>query len=276
MMRPCALDEVLPRYDVFLLDQFGTLHDGTAPYPGVLRALRKLRTAGKRVVLLSNSGKRAGDNLQRLSRMGLPATLFDDAVTSGEAALALLAAGRIEAARGARRCLLLERDGDGRLLESVGLAAVPAAEAELVVIAGSEGERRPLASYEEELAPLARAGVPALCLNPDKTMLTPRGPAFGAGRIAELYQRLGGSVSWIGKPYPAIYAATLESLGNPPRARVAGIGDSIEHDIAGANAAGCAAWLVRTGIASGLDDAAILSECRRHGATIDGILHRLS
>ena len=273
MMPPAVLEDLLPRYDVFLLDQFGTLHDGTSPYPGVLHALRKLRTAGKRVVLLSNSGKRAGYNLQRLSRMGLPATLFDDAVTSGEAALALLADGRIEAARGARRCLLLERDGDGRLLESVGLAAVPAAEAELVVIAGSEGERRPLASYEEELAPLARAGVPALCLNPDKTMLTPRGPAFGAGRIAELYQRLGGSVSWIGKPYPAIYTATLEALGNPPRARVAGVGDSIEHDIAGASAAGCAAWLVRTGIAAGLDDAAIVSECRRHGATLDGIVH---
>jgi HAD superfamily hydrolase (TIGR01459 family) len=267
-----GLADLMPRYDVFLLDQFGTLHDGSAPYPGVRDSLEMLKAAGKRLVLLSNSGKRATDNLRRLARLGFPETLFETAMTSGEAARALLATGRIEAARDARRCLLLERDGDGSLLDGLDLSAASADQAELVLIAGSEGERRPLAEYETQLAPLARAGVPALCLNPDKTMLTPRGPAFGAGRIAELYQQLGGAVTWIGKPYPAIYDSTLEALGNPPRERVAAVGDSIEHDIAGARAAGCGAWLVRTGIAAGLDDAAILAECLRYGATPDGIV----
>ena len=263
---------LLPLYDVFLLDQYGTLHDGVRPYPGVLAALCLLRDAGKRVALLSNSGKRGADNLRRLDRMGIPAALFDVAMTSGEAAHTLLAAGSVAAARGARRCLLLERDGDGRLLEGLGLVAVAAGAADLVVIAGSEGERRPLAAYAELLAPQARAGVPALCLNPDRIMLTPAGPAFGAGRIAELYEEMGGRVTWIGKPYPAIFAMTLAALGDPPPARVAMLGDSVEHDIAGARAAGCGAWLVRTGIAAGLDDAAIAAECRLRGAVPDGVL----
>ena len=263
---------LLPLYDAFLLDQFGTLHDGAQLYPGVPEALQAMRAAGKRLAVLSNSGKRSADNARRLARMGLPETLFDAVVTSGEVAHALLAAGRIEAARGATRCLLLERDGDGRLLDGLGLQAVPAEAAQLVVIAGSEGERRTLDSYAEQLAPLARAGRPALCLNPDKIMLTPSGPAFGAGRIAALYESLGGQVTWIGKPYPAIYAATLEALGSPQPARVAAIGDSIEHDIAGARAAGCAAWLVRTGIAAGQDAATRAAEYRHHGAIPDGIL----
>lgn len=266
MIPTVRLSALLPRYDVFLLDQFGTLHDGSVPYPGVRAALQRLRAAGKRLVLLSNSGKRAADNVRRLERMGFPAHWFALAMTSGETARAILPA------YGAKRCLLLERDGDGSLLAGLPLCAGPAAEAELVLIAGSEGERRSLAEYEALLAPLARARVPALCLNPDKTMLTPRGPAFGAGRIAELYAALGGPVEWIGKPYPTIYAATLAALGDPSPARVAAIGDSVEHDIAGARAAGCGAWLVRSGIAPGLDDAAIMSECDRHGATPDGIL----
>ncbi|TIM20964.1 MAG: TIGR01459 family HAD-type hydrolase, partial [Mesorhizobium sp.] len=31
------------RYDVFLLDQFGVLHDGTRPYPGAVAALSALK-----------------------------------------------------------------------------------------------------------------------------------------------------------------------------------------------------------------------------------------
>lgn len=268
--------ELSPLYEAFLLDQFGTLHDGGALYPNVRDALEALRASGKRLALLSNSGKRGVDNSHRLARLGLPEYLFDAIVTSGEVARELLANGRIAAARGATRCLLLERDGDGSLIEGLGLAAVPAEKAELVLIAGSEGERRTLNSYRTELEPLARAGRPALCLNPDRIMLTPRGPAFGAGRIAAIYEELGGSVTWIGKPYPAIYAAALAALGDPQPTRVAAIGDSIEHDIAGARGAGCGAWLVATGIAAGLDDATLMAECRRHGATPDGILERFA
>ncbi len=269
---PRTLADLIPRYDAFILDQFGTLHDGTALYPGAVGVLRAMRAAGKRLAVLSNSGKRAADNAVRLARLGVPADVFDVVLTSGEVGFALIAAGRVPATEGRRRCLLLERDGDGTLLDGLDLESVPAGQADLVLIAGSEGERRRLDSYAEELAPLARQNIPAVCLNPDRTMLTPRGFAFGAGQIAELYQRLGGAVTWIGKPYQAVFAATLAALGHPPPARVAVVGDSVEHDIAGARAAGCAAWLVRSGLIAGADDATIADECRRYGATPDGIL----
>lgn len=272
MMRLPGIAPLLPRYDAFLVDQFGTLHDGHLLYPGAAEALRGLRAAGKPCAVLSNSGKRASDNARRLERLGLSADLFDVVLTSGEVGHALLAEDRIAVARGLRRCLLLERDGDGRLLEDVGLRAVSAEQAELVVIAGSEGERRTLESYAGQLAPLARAGIPALCLNPDRTMLTERGFAFGAGRIAELYAELGGAVTWVGKPYPEVYAFALRALGAVPPHRVACIGDSVEHDIVGARGAGCAAWLVRCGIAEGMDDAAIAAECARYDVTPDGML----
>lgn len=266
------ITKLLARYDAFLVDQFGTLHDGVTPYPGAGAALRRMRAAGRRVVLLSNSGKPAAANARRLERMGLDADLYDLQLTSGEVGVRLLAEGAIPAARGRRRCLLLERDGDGRMLEAVGLEAVGPDAADLVIIAGSEGDRHSLDWYAGVLAGPVRRGVPALCLNPDRTMLTPTGLAFGAGQIAERYAAMGGSVTWIGKPYRAIYDMALAELGNPPPARVAGIGDSVEHDIAGARAAGCAAWLVRTGIIAGWDDAAIAAECARRGAVPDGML----
>jgi len=272
MIRLPGIATLLPRYDAFIVDQYGTLHDGTALYPGAEAALRRLRAAGKRVLLLSNSGKRSSDNVRRMARLGIAPDAYETCLTSGEVAWHLLAQGRIEVARGRRRCLLLERDGDGTVLHGTGLAASPAEQAELVVIAGSEGDRRGLANYAELLAPLARAGVPGLCINPDRTMLTPSGPTFGAGRIAELYQTLGGSMAWVGKPYDAVYAAALAALDHPPPARVACIGDSAEHDIAGARGAGCGAWLVHGGIIAGADAQAIAAECRRFGVAPDGIL----
>jgi HAD superfamily hydrolase (TIGR01459 family) len=269
------LADLAGRYNVFLMDQFGTLHDGVRLYDGALAAMRRLRAFG-RVVLFSNSGRRSKANARRLSRLGLPDDAYDLMLTSGEVAWTMLRDNR--AATGpARTCLLLSREGDTSPIDGLGLVRVwRAEEAELVVIAGSEGERISLAEYEAMLRPAASRGVAALCLNPDRIMLTALGPAFGAGRIAELYETLGGTVKWIGKPHREIYEAALRMLGDPDRRRVIGIGDSVEHDVAGAKAAGCDAALVLTGIAADFDDAAIAAECVRWHVWPDAVLRALA
>lgn len=272
-MRWATADTVLDlrgRFDTFLIDQFGTIHDGTLVYSGALAALRGLKASGARVVLLSNSGKRAVPNAARLARLGIPPDAFDLFVTSGEVAWTSLHDRAIPAARDARRALVLDRDGGGGLLDGLELQAV-AERPDVVLIAGSEGDRRTLDSYRAQLGPYAAAGIPALCLNPDRTMLTPTGPAFGAGRIAESYAELGGDVTWIGKPHPAIYAHTFAALGVTAAGAV-GVGDSVEHDIAGARRMGAAGWLVRTGILDGADDASVAAECARVGVVPDGVL----
>ena len=276
MTRLPTLTALLDRYDTFLVDQFGTLHDGTTLYPDAAAGLAMLRAAGKQVALLSNSGRRAAANAARLARMGIPETAYDLFISSGEVAANLLARGGIAAARGARTCLLLERNGDGSLLDDLGLAPAGPDSADLVMIAGSEGDRLPMDHYKEMLAPLARRGVPALCTSPDRTMLTPSGPTFGAGQIGETYESLGGAVIWIGKPYPAVFHAALAALGNPDPARVAVVGDSVEHDIAGARSVGCAGYLLVQGIIAGWSDSQIEAECARAGVWPDGVLSQLA
>ncbi len=261
---------LLPGADAFLVDQFGTLHDGSCPYPGALAALRLLRQHGARVLLLSNSGKRNAANEARLHRLGFPPDSYDAFLSSGEAAWHVL---RDHHAAGMRTCLLLSRDGDEAAIHGTGLCRVPRAEAaDLVLIAGSEAERIGLAAYEHLLAPAAERGIPALCSNPDRLMLVDGGTAPGAGQIAALYERLGGTITWIGKPHPPIYRRALALLGDPAPARVWGIGDSVEHDIAGARMAGCRAALVATGIAAGLDAGAVAAELARHGTGLDAWL----
>jgi HAD superfamily hydrolase (TIGR01459 family) len=272
-MRPISgLAAICDRYRLFLIDQFGTLHDGGRAYGDVLPTLRMLKAADRRVILLSNSGKRAAANVARLSALGVPQDAYDEMLTSGELAWRLLKDGAIPTARGLNSCLLLARGGDRSVIEGLDIRAVRASEAEVVVIAGSEGERIPLTQYADILAPAARRGTPCLCLNPDKIMITPQGLAFGAGRIGELYEDLGGTVIWIGKPHRAIYEVALGRAGDPDPADVVGIGDSMEHDIAGAASIGAASALVRTGIAADASDAAIAAAAARYGASPDFVL----
>ena len=44
------------------------------------------------------------------------------------------------------------------------------------------------------------------CLNPDRLVIRGGVPEACAGAIADLYQMLGGRVTWYGKPHEAIYA----------------------------------------------------------------------
>ncbi|MCV9961592.1 TIGR01459 family HAD-type hydrolase [Pararhizobium sp. BT-229] len=265
-----GMREVSERFDAFLVDQFGVLRDGRGPYPGAAETLVRLKQAGKKIIILSNSGKRSAENDHRLAALGFDPQSWDWFLTSGEVAWRILSA----ESRGARRkCLLISRDGDTSPLDGLDLQRTASGEdADFVMLAASEGDVHPLSYYEALLAPAARRNVPCLCTNPDKIMLTRQGTAFGAGRIAELYEELGGGVRWIGKPFPDIYATALDFLGSTDPDRICCIGDSIEHDIGGGAAAGLSSILVTTGILATATDEKRRALFAEHGATPDFIL----
>src|SRR3546814_2174877 len=81
-----GLATLASRYDAFLLDQFGVLHDGSTVYPGVVACLEALQAAGRRPTTLSNSGTLRAASLERLARLGIPPALSEDFVTSGAVA----------------------------------------------------------------------------------------------------------------------------------------------------------------------------------------------
>lgn len=265
-----------PRFDAFFVDQFGVLHDGRAAYPGAVEGLARLSATGKPVVLLSNSGKRAAPNEKRLLSLGFRPGTWTTFLTSGEVAWRIFTGrdGHAPLAAGTR-CLYFARDNDRTAIEGLDLTIVDQGkDADLVLIAGSEGEHFPLDFYRVRLQAAARRGVPAFCTNPDKIMLTKSGPRFGAGRIAELYEELGGTVHWIGKPFPDIYRVAMDLIGGPDPGRVVCVGDSIEHDIAGGRAAGFGTALVRSGILDGMAEEDLAALFSRHGAAPDYIVPR--
>jgi len=65
-----GMGELADKYDAFLLDQWGVMHDGTRAHEGAIECMEKLAELGKKVVLLSNSSKRVGTSLKKLDKMG--------------------------------------------------------------------------------------------------------------------------------------------------------------------------------------------------------------
>ncbi|CAD7941189.1 unnamed protein product [Amoebophrya sp. A25] len=81
-----GLGDIVPnRYDALLVDQFGVLHDGNMVYEGVEDCLTELRRHPVKVVMLSNSTKRAKKTMQRMAeRQKVSSDKIDGFVTSGE------------------------------------------------------------------------------------------------------------------------------------------------------------------------------------------------
>ena len=261
-------------FDRFLIDQFGVLHDGVRPYDGAIDCLMNLKAHGKCVVLISNSGKRAIENSARLVQFGFPRGSFDDVVTSGEVAwqgIASLEFG-VPFVPG-NRMFLVGHDDHDYGFEKLGIVRVEnPATADFIMIAASSAPKMSLGQYGELLSGGAAAGIPALCCNPDRLMLTSAGPQPSAGEIAWLYRQAGGEVTFVGKPYPAIYAAAARQSPAFPPARTVAIGDSVEHDIAGGNGAGMATALVRTGLSARPGDDWLKREIQKCGAVLDFVL----
>ena len=79
-----GLGEIAGRYDALILDLWGVLHDGTAPYPGVLDTLERLNEAGKHLCVLSNAPRRSHEVVARVNEIGIPERLYKNLVSSGE------------------------------------------------------------------------------------------------------------------------------------------------------------------------------------------------
>lgn len=245
-MRVEHLSSIAGTFDGVLFDQFGVLHDGHALYPGALEVLEGLKTSGIPVAVLTNSGKRTAANRERLLAMGIPRDTFTDVVTSGELAYRSLMVG-FEMTGRAPHAFIVGTPGEDYGFDLVPTVDDPHA-ADVILFLGSDAPRTSLDAYRERLTGVR---APAICCNPDRWRITREGLQPGAGAIAELYERMGGQVTWIGKPYPEIYMDACSALGGG--ARVLCLGDSAEHDVAGGRAAGLTTMLVMTGVSAGLD-----------------------
>ena len=247
-----GLRQLADRYDGFILDQWGVLHDGQVAYPGAVDCLFKLKALGKHAIVLSNSGKRAYANEGRLTALGFERASYGQLITSGDVVWGALKKMTHPFYRKlGRHCMLFSNDGDKSVVEGLTLALVNDLEkADFILLAGL-GELNDQSDYDSLLTSALNRGLPMLCANPDLTRLVNGGVAAGCGALALSYERLGGEVHYVGKPHPEVYKYCQTFFNERSVRRIVAIGDSLQHDIAGGNAAGFDTVFISGGIHSG-------------------------
>ena len=129
-----GLGDIAEDYGLFVIDQWGVLHDGVTAHPGAIEAMENLRALANRtgagIALLSNSGKRIEASYERLAALGIGRHLYDFVVTSGEEVhRGLLQRGRDDAgdpfyATLGRRFFGFWWDEDRGIIEDCGLEEV--------------------------------------------------------------------------------------------------------------------------------------------------------
>jgi HAD superfamily hydrolase (TIGR01459 family) len=239
------------RYDGFILDLWGVIHDGVTAFPHAVDCLTRLQQAGKRTLLLSNVPRPNAAVRTMMRRMGIPDHAYSDILTSGEAVRRALAdPPDLWWAGLGRRVFHLGPERDRPVLEGLDYDRVERPEqADFALNTGPDDHLDPtdLAAFEPVLAACAQHRLPMICANPDLEVIRGGLRVLCAGALARRYQELGGDVRSLGKPDPAIYQPALTALGLPP-ARILAVGDSLRTDIAGAAAVDVAACWVLGGL----------------------------
>ena len=245
-----GMRELAPRYNGFILDLWGVVHDGTAPFPGVLDCMERLLGDGKRLVLLSNAPRRADDVVRRIDTIGVPRGLYHGVMSSGEEAWLHLHRrdDPFYAALG-RRVLQIGSDRDLEMREGLDLDFVDAIEtADFLLNTGPAEWEDTIEDYDPLLRRAGERGLPMVCANPDLVVMHGARLALCAGALAQWYEAEGGRVRWHGKPFASVYAACLGRLGIAERAQLLAVGDSLRTDIAGAGTAGIDSLFIAGGI----------------------------
>ena len=213
----------------------------------------------KKLILLSNSSKRAAFTLERLRRYNIEPEWFHGAITSGEETCKALLAKPL-----GKRCVWLTwEEAETSFLSSCAVSAAGSIEeADFILVQGTQeivyanNRRVPILFHSDQdwsmIVPLlerARArGLPLICANPDLVSVKHDGSiAHMPGKIATKYQEMGGQVQMYGKPQVEHFQACLERLGLNMN-RVVHVGDSLHHDILGANQAKIDSIFVANGV----------------------------
>jgi HAD superfamily hydrolase (TIGR01459 family) len=278
-MHPTFAPSLVDRYDAFILDQFGVMHNGVEALDGAVELCEHLYQKDKKLIILSNTSAPSDKALMKLPKLGFDADLFVGAVTSGEEASRYIRNeyNKENAASGYTNVLMITWDtldaNNPRLtampeafLEKCGpniRLANSVEDADLLLLHGSEvwwkadGTQSDLGGFIETgrfdaldtlLKQCVEKRLPCICANPDIIVQTPTGGvAYMPGKIAQRYRELGGDTRIFGKPQVEHFDACIKTL-KLPRDRVAHVGDSLHHDIAGAAAAGIANVFVTSGI----------------------------
>ncbi|MFP7365849.1 HAD-IIA family hydrolase [Corynebacterium callunae] len=244
---------LITEYDSLLLDLDGTVYEGGR---AIDHAVESISNSGLPVMYVTNNASRAPQVVaQQLQNIGLADATADSVMTSAQAAVRM-AAQKIPAGS---KVLILGTDSFRELAVAAGFEVVSSADDQPSAVLHGHNPETGWAQLSEAALAIAQ-GARYFASNLDSTLPMERGLHVGNGSmVAAVVHATGVSPESAGKPGPAMFYAAAEILKST---KPLAVGDRLDTDIAGGNAAGMDTFQVLTGV-SGFYDLAFASVDKR-------------
>jgi HAD superfamily hydrolase (TIGR01450 family) len=229
-------------HDLFIFDLDGVVYIGPAAVPGAVAAISRLHELGLGVAYATNNAsRRATSVVEHLAELGVRSTA-GEVVTSAQVSVGVMA----ERLPAGSAVLIVGTPELAAEVTDVGLRPVWSADEKPVAVIQGYGRDIGWQQLAEGCVAV-RGGAWWVATNGDRTLPSPRGPLPGNGAlVAALAVAVDREPDLVvGKPAPALFEQAAKRRGS---SRAVVVGDRLDTDVEGANAASMDSLFVLTGV----------------------------
>ncbi len=216
--------EIHNEYDAFLIDLWGVMHNGIRLNTSAANAIKELEAKGKKIIFLSNAPRPTKKVVEFLRELKMEEKFLKNVLTSGEVAI-----NSLKKKRFGEKFYHLGPERDDSLFFDMKANKTTIEKCDFILCTGLFDEQEENLKYYEDLLKHFTKKI-FVCTNPDLIVYTGRSKEYCAGKIAQIFEGLGGEVIYFGKPYKEVYLSCLDI-----NEKTLVIGDNLKTDIKGAN-----------------------------------------
>ena len=234
-----GLKAIVENYDIFYIDLWGVIHNGINLHKNAIKALEEITKAKKKYVLLTNAPRPKEIVKSSLEKMGMNKEIRDNVYSSGEAALVYLKKNLLE-----EKFYHLGPPKDYDLfVDFKKNKTIDIKESLYLLCTGLFEDQSTDLNYYKELLK-EHINKKMICTNPDLIVDKGNKRELCAGSVALVFEKMGGSVVYFGKPFPEVYNISI----NNKNKKILSIGDNLNTDIKGANLLNYDSLLISNGV----------------------------
>ena len=216
--------EIVNSYDTYIIDLWGVMHNGIQLNTGAIEVADKLYGLKKKIVFLSNAPRPSDKVRIFLKKLNMNEKFLKNIITSGEAAMQAINQNKY-----GKYFFHLGPSRDNSVFFKIKENKTVLKSCDFILCTGLFDEYgNNIEIYKSLLKDSTSKKL--ICTNPDLTVHRGHKEEYCAGKIAEIFEKMGGTVVYFGKPYKEIYNMCFSQ-----NEKVLAIGDNLRTDIKGAN-----------------------------------------
>jgi len=248
MIKPIVnISRIIDNYNTIVLGMSGVISEGAGILSDAKDALLKLKKAGKKIVLLTNSAMRVEDIVKMIQENNLPLNTFANIVSAGEIMHYMFKLRKGNFATIGNTYFNLGNNNDNVIFAGLEYDAVDKlGQADFLFMGSPAHPQDTIDKYLQIMEFAASMNVPLVCVGNDTSGFINGEICIASGAVAEQYATLGGQIITLGKPENRIFEYALEGIGEKEKTLL--IGDNITTDIRGANLYGIDSVLISKGV----------------------------